>query len=660
MKSLSLLHKLLLLCGVSIAMTVVLGAFATHKLTVVSAAAERIVEMNQVQRAQMDADMMHDGLRADVLLIHLASAQKSEKMYREGVDGVREHVARFRDDMKVVSADHEPTFQEAFKEVLPEVEHYLKSAEAVASVQGQALQPLDAFLADFEKLEGSMEKLGDVITADVTRVQTEAAEVEASAIRGIALCAVFGSLLLVFLSYVAVRLIRQPLENIANLARSMSRGDLSQTLKIESKDEVAAVAVALSEMKGSLERLVSAEQVVIEGARQGRLSTRGSSEGLSGVFAELVAGMNEVLAVANAPIQEAKDVLSRAESRDLTARMRGQYAGDFDLIKVATNNALETLEHALSEVSGASSQVAAAAGQITSTSAQVARGASSQAASIEEVLSTLEEITSMSKQNAANAQESRGHAQGAATIADQGSASMSRLSSAVESIKEAADETAKIIKTIDEIAFQTNLLALNAAVEAARAGDAGRGFAVVAEEVRSLAMRSAEAAKNTTEVIERSLKKAEEGVTINKEASVAFEAIGKQVKKVVDVIAEIAESSQQQHDSVARINKGVNTVSRETQQSAAATEETAAAAEELSAQAENLRTLTGQFQLGGQVVSIQKPVAKKRATGRFTAPAVVAQAPKRAANGSSGGAGHAAGRDLIPFGDDDEALLGTF
>ncbi len=123
MKSLSLLHKLLLLCGVSIAMTVVLGAFATHKLTVVSAAAERIVEMNQVQRAQMDADMMHDGLRADVLLIHLASAQKSEKMYREGVDGVREHVARFRDDMKVVSADHEPTFQEAFKEVLPEVEH---------------------------------------------------------------------------------------------------------------------------------------------------------------------------------------------------------------------------------------------------------------------------------------------------------------------------------------------------------------------------------------------------------------------------------------------------------------------------------------------------------------------------------------------------------
>jgi methyl-accepting chemotaxis protein len=658
MKSLSLLHKLLLLCGVSIAVTVILGAFATLKLHTVAEAAERIVEMNKAQRAQMDADMMHDGLRADVLLIHLASAQKNEEMYKEGVDGVREHVARFREDMKIAAADPDPVIQKTVKEITPAVEHYLRAAEDVAAVQGKPLEPLDAFLKEFSTLEEGMEKLGDVIADEGAQVQTEASDVEKSAIRSIALFAVFGGLLLVFLSTAAVRLIRQPLEGIANMARAMSRGDLSHTLTIETKDEVAAVASALCEMKGSLGRLICAEQVVIEGARQGHLSTRGSSEGLSGVFAELVAGMNEVLAVANAPIQEAKDVLSRAEARDLTARMRGHYAGDFDLIKVATNNALETLERALSEVSSASSQVAAAAGQITSTSAQVARGASSQAASIEEVLSTLEEITSMSKQNAANAQESRGHAQGAATIADQGSASMSRLSSAVESIKEAADETAKIIKTIDEIAFQTNLLALNAAVEAARAGDAGRGFAVVAEEVRSLAMRSAEAAKNTTEVIERSLKKAEEGVSINKEASIAFEAIGKQVKKVVDVIAEIAESSQQQHDSVARINKGVNTVSRETQQSAAATEQTAAAAEELSAQAENMRALTGQFELGGQLVSMPKPVAKKRLTGRFTRPSVPAPAPKRAANGSAGG--HAAGRDLIPFGDDDEALLGTF
>jgi methyl-accepting chemotaxis protein len=305
----------------------------------------------------------------------------------------------------------------------------------------------------------------------------------------------------------------------------------------------------------------------------------------------------------------------------------------------------------------AADQVAAAAGQITGAAAQMASGASSQAASIEEVLASVEEVTSMSKQNAANAQEARTHAQSATTTAAHGSESMDRLSSAVESIKSAADETAKIIKAIDEIAFQTNLLALNAAVEAARAGDAGRGFAVVAEEVRSLAMRSAEAAKETTQVIERSLKKAEEGVAINKEASVAFEAIGHQIKKVVQVISVIADSSQQQHDSVARINSGVHTVSHETQQGAAATEEAASAAEQLAAQAETMRSLAAQFRLRQPSRAVHQPKAAARArhaaTPAAARPPVLPKAPRSAS--PNGG-----GRDLIPFDDDDNATIRAF
>jgi hypothetical protein len=214
---------------------------------------------------------------------------------------------------------------------------------------------------------------------------------------------------------------------------------------------------------------------------------------------------------------------------------------------------------------------------------------------------------------------------------------------------------------IDDIAFQTNLLALNAAVEAARAGDAGRGFAVVAEEVRSLAMRSAEAARNTTVVIERSLKKAEEGVVINKEASIAFEAIGKQVKKVVEVIAEIAESSQQQHDSVARINRGVDTVSRETQQSAAATEQTASAAEELAAQAETMRTLTSQFRLGQArpAAPLGKPARKRPVRVAARPPALPKAAPRGGSNGKGLAVANGSGRDLIPFDDDDAELRAT-
>ncbi|HEX2873742.1 MAG TPA: methyl-accepting chemotaxis protein [Polyangiaceae bacterium] len=668
MKSLTLLQKLLLLCGFAIATTAVLGWSAVHNLASVSEAASRITEMGVAQRAQMDADMMHDGLRADVLLINLAVAKDNADMRKEGIDGVREHTARFRESMKTAGADEEPKIQSAVREVMPSIERYLQSAEAFANARpGEELPALDAFLKDFGSLEEGMEKFGDVIATTAKAVDEEAQKQQVAASRSIVLVAIAGSCLLIGLSVLVVRSIRRPLSAIATVARSMSRGDLAHTLERETDDEIGDVALALTEMKTSVERLTRTEQTVIEAARQGRLSERGSAEGLHGVFAELVSGMNELLATANAPIQEAKEVLSRAENRDLTARMRGEYQGDFDLIKVATNNALDTLERALSEVQAVADQVAAAAGQITGASSQMARGASSQAASIEEVLSTLEEITSMSKQNASNAQESRSHAQGATTMADQGSASMGRLSSAVESIKGAADETAKIIKTIDEIAFQTNLLALNAAVEAARAGDAGRGFAVVAEEVRSLAMRSAEAAKNTTQVIERSLKKAEEGVIINKEASVAFDAIGKQVKKVVEVIAEIAESSQQQHDSVARINKGVDTVSRETQQSAAATEETASAAEELAAQAENMRTLTSQFRLGQSAPAAYQP--KPAAAARRGAPRAAARPPtlpkaaarpaaKAHVNGN--GNGSAAGRELIPFDDDDSAVIGTF
>src|SRR5262249_49374305 len=162
-----------------------------------------------------------------------------------------------------------------------------------------------------------------------------------------------------------------------------------------------------------------------------------------------------------------------------------------------------------------------------------------QLATIEKITEDLGETTGMSKQNAANAEGSRTHAVDAMTSAEKGSEGMRRLSIAVESMKTAADETAKIVRTIDEIAFQTNLLSLNAAVEAARAGDAGRGFAVVAEEVRTLAMRSADAARNTTQVIERSLKKAEEGVLLNRDASIAFDAIFGQVKKIAQVMAEI-------------------------------------------------------------------------------------------------------------------------
>jgi methyl-accepting chemotaxis protein len=188
-------------------------------------------------------------------------------------------------------------------------------------------------------------------------------------------------------------------------------------------------------------------------------------------------------------------------------------------------------------------------------------------------------------------------AEGARDSAGKGVESMSRMSSAINKIKTSSDSTAKIVKTIDEIAFQTNLLALNAAVEAARAGDAGRGFAVVAEEVRNLAMRSAEAAKNTANLIEEAVKNSENGVVINTEVLKNFQDITEKINRVSQAVAEIAESSEQQDQGISQVNKAVEQLNQLTQQNAANAEESASAAEEMSAQSEEIRSMVAVFTL---------------------------------------------------------------
>jgi methyl-accepting chemotaxis protein len=203
----------------------------------------------------------------------------------------------------------------------------------------------------------------------------------------------------------------------------------------------------------------------------------------------------------------------------------------------------------------------------------------------------------MTKQNALNAREAKGVAEQARGSADKGVESMNRMSSAINKIKTSSDSTAKIVKTIDEIAFQTNLLALNAAVEAARAGDAGRGFAVVAEEVRNLAMRSAEAAKNTASLIEEAVKNSENGVNINAEVSKNFQEITERTNKVSQVVAEIAAASDQQDQGISQVNKAVEQLNQLTQQNAANAEESASAAEEMSSQSEEMRSMVAGFNL---------------------------------------------------------------
>jgi len=240
-------------------------------------------------------------------------------------------------------------------------------------------------------------------------------------------------------------------------------------------------------------------------------------------------------------------------------------------------------------------QVASASEQLASSSQSMSQGASEQASSLEEVSSSLEEMASMTKQNAENAKQANIMSTNANTAADESKNAMNQMNNAINLIKTSSDETAKIIKTIDEIAMQTNLLALNAAVEAARAGEAGRGFAVVAEEVRNLAPRSAEAAKNTSDLIEGSQKNAENGVTASTAVTESLEKIIESIQKASQLISEVSAASDEQSQGIDQVNSAVAQMDTVTQQNAANSEESASASEELSSQAQNLNAMVDEL-----------------------------------------------------------------
>ena len=234
------------------------------------------------------------------------------------------------------------------------------------------------------------------------------------------------------------------------------------------------------------------------------------------------------------------------------------------------------------------SSVGSASQQVSQATQQIAEGASEQASSLEETSSSLEEMTSMTRKNAENARQANGTAETVGSAAAKSKDAMTRMSEAINKIKASSDQTAKILKTIDEIAFQTNLLALNAAVEAARAGEAGKGFAVVAEEVRNLAQRSAEAARNTAGLIEEAQKNAENGVMVSQEVGDILSEIVTGVGEVGQLIGQVSGASDQQAQGIEQINTAISQMDHVTQSNAANAEETASACESLSSQVRQL------------------------------------------------------------------------
>ncbi len=376
-------------------------------------------------------------------------------------------------------------------------------------------------------------------------------------------------------------------------------GELAAALN-SVQEEVVATAEAAERSRATLRELLAEAKTLVKAARAGNLSHRADAARFAGAYHDLARGLNDTLAAVAGPLHAASDALERVAARDLTARIARDDAGDFRKLNGALNDAVSQLAAALVDVEQATIQVSSAAGQLSMESQSLAEGSASQAATLQEVSGRLHAFDTRTGENAQNADRALASMERTRAVTREGVDRMEGLSTAIAEIRASAEGTAKILKTIEEIAFQTNLLALNAAIEAARAGEAGRGFAVVADEVRSLALRSAESARQTAGLIERSLESSARGVALNDQVRAQLASVNEQVDEVGFAMAEIAAASVEQTEGMKSITEAIARVNRVTQASAKGAGESAAAAEELSGQAATMLGLVRGFTLRGE------------------------------------------------------------
>ncbi|WCE03705.1 methyl-accepting chemotaxis protein [Pseudoxanthomonas sp. JBR18] len=415
---------------------------------------------------------------------------------------------------------------------------------------------------------------------------------------------------------------------IIKLAQRYAIGDLSQDMA-RLPGEKAVITQTMDEVKHNL-TAINQEIARLSGAAAGGdFSTRGDAERFQFEFRAMVESLNQLMATADGNLASLSHLLRAVAQGDLSVRMEGQFQGVFATMRDDANTTVERLTEIVSRIQQAAGDINTAATEIAAGNADLSTRTEQQAANLEETAASMEELTSTVKQNADNARQANQLAVGAADVASRGGEVVGKVVSTMSGIERQSRKIADIITVIDGIAFQTNILALNAAVEAARAGEQGRGFAVVASEVRTLAQRSANAAKEIKLLIDASVSEVAVGSELVNKAGQTMGEIVASVQRVTDIMAEISAASQEQSSGIEQINLAVTQMDETTQQNAALVEEATAAARAMEHQATQLGTAVSIFRIG-QRASGTKPETAKSAPPVPSLP-VTALRPARAA-----------------------------
>ena len=457
------------------------------------------------------------------------------------ITGDPEELARFEEIISGI--EKHPQFPRLKELYVP----FIAEAKGVFEAAFQLKGARDAFFGICDELSEVLQGMEEnyartVVDPSAGEISEKVQMVILSVSGAILVGAVFSLLIGVLLA----RSLTRPLSRVVSMLESLGRGHLQGRLNLRRQDELGVMARSLDEFADSLQG-----EVVVP-------------------LRKLAQG----------------DISFIAVPRDGGDELRGS---------------LKTLSEDLNRLVGGiqlvGEQIASGAAQVSDASQALSQGATESAGSLEEISASLNELASQTRLNAENAGQANALSAEARQSAESGNRQMQEMVTAMAEINSAGQSIAKIIKSIDEIAFQTNLLALNAAVEAARAGQYGKGFAVVAEEVRTLAARSAKAAKETAELIESAVEKAARGAGIADRTAASLERIVGDVSRVSDLVSEIAVASREQAEGISQINQGLGQIEQVTQQNTASAEECAAASEELSSQAEQLRQMLGRFTL---------------------------------------------------------------